>query len=241
MIDTLGILIAAILAGAVAAMSGFGIGSLLTPVLMLSMPTVEAVALLALPHAVATLVRMVRLRQHVHWPTLRQFGVASAAGGLAGAVLQSRLGSPTLTLVLAALLMLVGATELLQRPVPLPATRSWRVAGGVLSGIFGGLVGNQGGIRTAALLGFGLSARTLVATATVSALLVDLARTPIYLLESGELISRSLPLVFLLIVGVTIGTFVGVPLLSRIPVAVYRRAIGALLLLVGISLLLAGR
>ena len=233
MIDTLGILIAAILAGAVAAMSGFGIGSLLTPVLMLSMPTVEAVALLALPHAVATLVRMVRLRQHVHWPTLRQFGVASAAGGLAGAVLQSRLGSPLLTLV--------GATELLQRPVPLRATRSWRVAGGVLSGIFGGLVGNQGGIRTAALLGFGLSARTLVATATVSALLVDLARTPIYLLESGELISRSLPLVFLLIVGVTIGTFVGVPLLSRIPVAVYRRAIGALLLLVGISLLLAGR
>ena len=106
-------LVTAILAGAVAAVSGFGIGSLLTPVLMLSMPIREAVTLLAIPHAWATVVRLMRLRREVHWPTLRQFGVASAAGGLAGALLQSQLGSPALTAVLAILLMLVGATELL--------------------------------------------------------------------------------------------------------------------------------
>ena len=33
---------AAVVAGAIAAVSGFGIGSILTPVLMLSMPTAEA-------------------------------------------------------------------------------------------------------------------------------------------------------------------------------------------------------
>lgn len=40
---------AAIVAGAVAAVSGFGIGSLLTPLLVLSMPTAHAVAVLAIP------------------------------------------------------------------------------------------------------------------------------------------------------------------------------------------------
>ena len=229
----------AIVAGAVAAVSGFGIGSLLTPVLMLSMPIREAVAILAIPHAWATMVRLVRLRREVHWPTLRQFGVASALGGLAGALLQSRLGSPLLTALLACLLMLVGTTELLQRPVPLPATRAWRAVGGVLSGVFGGLVGNQGGVRTAALLGFGLTTRTLVATATASALLVDIARTPVYLAVAGDVIAEELPLAGILVIGVTIGTYAGVPLLSRIPVAAYRRLIGGLLVLVGALLLLA--
>jgi uncharacterized membrane protein YfcA len=229
----------AILAGAVAAVSGFGIGSLLTPVLMLSMPIHEAVALLAIPHLWATVVRLARLRRDAHWPTLRQFGLASAIGGLAGAVLQARLGSPVLTAVLACLLMLVGTTELLQRPLPLPPTRTWRTVGGVLSGVFGGLVGNQGGVRTAALLGFGLTTRALVATATATALLVDLARTPVYLVVAGDVIASELPLVGVLVIGVTIGTFIGVPLLSRIPVAAYRRLVGGMLVLVGVLILLA--
>jgi uncharacterized membrane protein YfcA len=228
----------AVVAGAVAAVSGFGIGSLLTPVLMLSMPTADAVAVLAIPHAWATVIRFLRLRPDVHMPTLRQFGVASAVGGLAGALAQSRLGSPVLALVLATLLILAGTSELLRRPLPLPQTRAWRLVGGMLSGLFGGLVGNQGGIRAAALLGFGLSTRALVATATASALLVDAARVPVYLLTAGSVIADSARLWLTATVGVTIGTFIGVPVLSRIPALVYRRLIGVLLLLLGISLLI---
>jgi uncharacterized membrane protein YfcA len=237
--DALLPLLVAILAGAVAAVSGFGIGSLLTPVLMLSMPTRDAVAVLAIPHLWATVIRLLRLRHEVHWPTLKQFGLASAAGGLIGALLQSQLGSPLLTMVLGALLLLAGGAELLQRPLPLPDRKEWRAAAGVMSGVFGGLVGNQGGVRTAALLSFGLSARALVATATATALLVDLARTPVYLLVAGDAVTARLPLIGVLVVGVTAGTFLGVPLLARIPTGLYRRMIGALLLAVGLSLLVS--
>lgn len=237
MIDTLWpIGIAAVLAGAIAAVSGFGIGSLLTPLLMLSMPTARAVAVLAIPHAVATTIRWVRLRRDVHRPTFRQFGLASAAGGLAGAALQSQLASPVLTFVLACLLILAGTTELLRRRVPLPGTPFWRLAGGILSGLFGGLVGNQGGIRAAALLGFGLQPRQLVATATASALLVDAARVPIYLLSAGSVIADATRIWVVASAGVAIGTFVGVPVLSRIPESMYRRMVGGLLLALGCSL-----
>jgi uncharacterized membrane protein YfcA len=51
---------AAVLAGAIAAVSGFGIGSLMTPLLMLQMPPAHAVAVLAIPHAIATAVRLAR-------------------------------------------------------------------------------------------------------------------------------------------------------------------------------------
>src|SRR5512132_3312342 len=125
------IVAASVLAGAVAAVSGFGIGSLLTPVLVLSLglPTAHAVAVLAVPHALATAIRFIRLRRDVHGPTFREFGVASAVGGLAGAALQSELTSPVLTIVLSVLLMLAGTTELLRRRVPLPRTSTWRLAG----------------------------------------------------------------------------------------------------------------
>jgi hypothetical protein len=228
-----------VLAGAIAAVSGFGIGSLLTPVLMLSMPTAHAVAVLAIPHALATAIRWVRLRKDVHRPTFRQFGIASAAGGLAGAALQSQLASPVLTFVLASLLVLAGSTELVRSRVPLPQTPFWRLAGGLLSGMFGGLVGNQGGIRAAALLGFQLRPRQIVATATASALLVDAARVPIYFLSAGSVISGAAPLWIVASAGVVIGTFLGVPILGRIPEPTYRRFVGGLLLLLGISLVAA--
>jgi uncharacterized protein len=232
-----GLVVVAVVAGGIAAVSGFGIGSLLTPVLILSMPTTHAVAVLAIPHALATAIRWLRLRSDVHLPTFRQFGTASALGGLAGAALQARLESDALTGILAVLLMLAGGAELARRPLPLPQTRVWRLAGGMLSGLFGGLVGNQGGIRAAALLGFRLQPRQLVATATASALLVDAARVPIYLFTASAVIVDQTRLWMLLSIGVTVGTFLGVPLLRRLPDAVYRRLVGALLALLGLSLL----
>jgi len=233
------LLIVATIAGSIAAVSGFGIGSLLTPILIVSMPTAHAVAVLAIPHAIATAIRWLRLRSDVHAPTFRQFGVASALGGLAGAALQSRLESPALTIVLGVLIVLAGSAELAKRPLPLPQTRFWRLLGGVLSGLFGGLVGNQGGIRAAALLGFNLRPRQLVATATAAALLVDAARVPIYLLSAGSVIAGETRLWIVLSIGVTVGTFLGVPLLGRIPESIYRRLVGGLLLLLGISLFAA--
>jgi uncharacterized membrane protein YfcA len=243
-LDSIAVLIiVAVLAGAVAAVSGFGIGSLLTPLLVLSipMPTARAVAVLAVPHAVATLIRLLRLRHDVHGPTFREFGVASAIGGLVGAALQARLTSPVLTVVLSALLVLAGTGELLRRQLPLPRTSGWRLTGGVVSGVFGGLVGNQGGIRAAALLGFQLNPRQLVATATASALLVDAARVPIYFASAGPAILDSLPLLLWMSAGVTIGTFIGVPILGRIPESAYRRLVGVLLIALGLGLVLLSR
>ncbi len=206
---------------------------------MLSFPTSQAVAIVAIPHALATTIRWLSLRTEIDRTTFRQFGTASAVGGLTGASLQPHLGSPVLTILLALLLLLAGGSELARRRVPLPQTSFWRLAGGALSGFFGGLVGSQGGIRAAALLGFQLPPRALVATATASALLVDAARVPIYLFSNPAAIAGSVPLWLAASAGVTVGTLLGVPVLSRIPDASYRAIVGALLLLLGLGLIAA--
>jgi uncharacterized protein len=71
-------------AGAIASVSGFGIGSLLTPVLAVRVGTKLAVAAVSVPHVTATALRFWLMRKHVDRRLLWSFGVMSAAGGLSG-------------------------------------------------------------------------------------------------------------------------------------------------------------
>ena len=231
----LGLLALATLGGAVAAVAGFGIGSLLTPALGGSIGIGAAVAVVSVPHAIATATRLWALRDAIDWRVLRSFGVASAAGGLAGAALQSFLASPALGVVLAILLIVAGGLELsgLNRRLALSGPAA--TVAGVASGVFGGLVGNQGGIRSAALLQSGLSPRALVATATATAILVDVARVPIYLALRGDDIAANVRVVVLLSAGAVLGTFFGAPLLRRLPEHTFRRVLA--IALIGLGLL----
>src|SRR5690606_25422897 len=77
---------------------------------------------------------------------------------------------------------------------------------GALSGVLGGLVGNQGGIRSAALLGFQISKESFVATATAIGLVVDIARIPVYLWGSWIEITENWKWVLICSAGVVIGT-----------------------------------
>src|SRR5262249_11295685 len=109
---------------------------------------------------------------------------------------------------------------------------------GAVSGLFGGMVGNQGGIRAAALLGFELRKEAFVATATAVALVIDGGRLPGYLATQGPQIRDAA-----LTVGgavVLVGRLAGVPVVRRIPDAAYKRIVGVLLLALGVYMLLRG-
>src|SRR5438034_6568584 len=73
---------------------------------------------------------------------------------------------------------------------------------GVVSGALGGLVGNQGGIRSASLLGFKVPKESFVATATAIALFVDGARLPVYLITRWQDIVGVWPMVLAATLGV---------------------------------------
>lgn len=229
--------LASILAGAIAALAGFGIGSVLTPLLALSVGTKEAVVAVSIPHLVATAIRFWNLRRNIDRQVLKNFGIASAAGGLAGALLGSRFSSPILAYILGALLVFAGLTGLtgISRRMRFGRKAAW--LGGALSGLLGGLVGNQGGIRSAALLGFNLEARTFVATATAIALIVDGARMPVYFFNSPATVERLGLWIAVMVAGAAIGTLVGGRVLARIPETYFRRLVSLLILALGVVML----
>lgn len=231
------LLLAAIAAGAVASISGFGIGSILTPTLSLWMDGKVAVAVVAIPHLFGTALRFFMLGAKVDRRVIWSFGLASAAGGLAGALLHGASSGRGLMLLLAVLLLFVAASELagLTRRMRFHGPAAW--VAGVLSGLLGGLVGNQGGIRSAALLGFSLSRDTFIATATAIALFVDFARLPIYVATLGDELWRSRATIAIASAGVIAGTFVGARVLREIPETAFRKVVAVVLAVLGVALL----
>ena len=227
-----------VLSGATAAVVGFGIGSLMTPLLLTRFDAATAIGLVAIPHLLATSLRFVRHRHAIDRTVLLRFGVPSAIGGVAGGLLHGILRSDALVAVLAVLLILTGIANLTN------GFGRWRphaaVASGVgfLSGIFGGLVGNQGGLRAAGLSAFDLEPRAFLATGTAVALLIDLARTPFYLARAGDVLLDLWVPIAVAAAGCVIGTIVGERVFLRLSRDQYRRVVGGAVLLLGGWLLL---
>jgi len=231
------VFLVAILSGATASVVGFGIGSLMTPLLAVRFGTATAVTLVTVPHAVATAVRCWRLRAHIDRHVLVQFGLLSAAGALVGALIYTRLGPGALTRVLGSLLLLTALAQLTGW-----ASR-WQPHGvlvsvfGLVSGFFGGVAGNQGGLRSAALTSFHLPPIRFVATATAIGLLVDAARTPVYIWHSGSVLVSLWTPILVATAGVLIGTLVGERLLLGLSPRRFGQIIGVAIGALGIWLL----
>ncbi len=240
MVFELIVFVAAVAAGAIASVVGFGIGSVLTPLLAVRVGTQLAVAAVSIPHFFATALRFWRLRAHVDRRVLISFGIPSALGGLTGALMHSVAGSRALSIVFGAILIFVALSELtgLSRRMKFGRTTAW--IAGALSGFLGGLVGNQGGIRSAALLGFDIQKAAFVATATAVGLIVDLARMPAYFITQGAGIAGIWKLVAISTAGALIGTLAGEHLLRGIPERLFRRIVALLLLALGSYMILRG-
>jgi uncharacterized membrane protein YfcA len=204
---------------------GFGIGSLLTPLLAARYDTQTAVGIVALPHLLATALRFVQSRAFIDRDVLLRFGLPSAVGGL----------------VLGVLLLATGIANLTR------GFGGWRPDGhaapalGLLSGFFGGLAGNQGGLRAAGLSGFPLEPRAFLATSTAVALLVDAARTPVYLARAGHVLLQLAGPITVAAAGCLLGTVLGERVLIGTTPDRYRRLVGAGVALVGLWLVLGAR
>jgi len=233
------LLAVAVISGATASVAGFGIGSMLTPLLATQVGTSTAVAAVTIPHAIATALRCWRLRASIDRTVLVRFGILSAAGALAGALLYTRLGSKVLTIILGMLLVLTAIAQLTGW------SSRWRprqpLIGifGILSGFFGGVAGNQGGLRAAALTAFDLSPAQFVATATAAGVVGGAARTPVFLVSAGNNLIGLTRFMSIAIVGVLIGTLAGERVLLGMSRQRFARVIGTAIGLLGVWLVVS--
>src|SRR6266498_2052421 len=223
-----------LVAGGIAAVVGFGVGSFLTPVLALRTGFGVAVAAVGIAHLFGSALRFWLLRHDIDRRTLITFGALSAVGGLLGALLQNKAASTVLAIVFGSLMVWAGISGLLRWNERIATKGAWAWIIGAVSGFFGGVVGNLGGLRAVGLLGFDLKKTAFVATATAVALIVDVFRLPVYVATHYHELTGLTLEIMAMALGVALGTVVGAPLLRRLPDRVFRIALSCIIIVVGI-------
>lgn len=231
---------AALLVAVLVVASGFGLGTALTPLFLLVYDIKTAVFLTAIVHFANTFFRLALFRKHIDWGLLRRFGLLSAAGAIAGSLLQTRIGSPKLEVFLGVLLVVLGGLEFLpRRQAGWKLPRWLDLAGGFASGLLGGLIGNQGALRSGYLLNYGLSKEGFIATGTAIAVLIDLSRLPVYAASYGGELAPLWPYLGALVAAAFAGTLLGKRLIERLPQAKFRPLVAGIVLVTGLALIVA--
>ncbi len=130
----------------------------------------------------------------------------NAGGALVGAVVHVWVDNPVLAIVLGILLVFAGIIGVAGYADRMRFGRSVAWLAGAVSGAFGGLVGNQGGIRSAAMLGLGVQGPAFVATATAIGIMVDAVRMPVYFIRAVGRMFSAWPAIIAAVIGVVLGT-----------------------------------
>ncbi|HNL39424.1 MAG TPA: sulfite exporter TauE/SafE family protein [Saprospiraceae bacterium] len=229
----------AFLASLLTLFSGFGLGTILTPVFGLFFPIHVAVALTGIVHLLNNLFKTGLLGRHANRGMLWRFGLPSVIGGFLGAwvlVGLTRLpilhvwywnGKPmeiSLLKVAIALLMIVFALmELVPALKKMQFASRYLTLGGLVSGFFGGLSGNQGALRSAFLLQSGLDKQAFIATGVVVACMVDLTRLPVYFSRfSNAGLVAEWPTLLLATLAAFAGAYLGARYLHKVTLTAVR-------------------
>lgn len=229
--------VAALVVAAAVVASGFGLGTALTPLFLLTYDIKTAVFLVAVVHFANNLFRLALFRQQIDAGVVRRFGLLSVAGAVVGSLLQERAANPGLEIGLGVLLIVLGGVELL------PGERGWRLPrrfdqlGGFLSGLLGGLLGNQGALRSGYLLNYSLGKEAFIASGTAIACLIDASRIPVYTAQYGSRLLPAWPYLVAVIGAAFAGTIIGKHFVERLPQGWFHWVVAAAIILTGLVLI----
>jgi uncharacterized protein len=252
--DIVVICVAAFIASGLTLFAGFGLGTLLMPVLALFFPLDLAIALTAIVHLLNNFFKLILMGKHTDKKTLLLFGAPAVLFAFAGAYLLNVLSSSEplysyllfgkthnifpLKLVMGMIILLFALFEGLPKFQNITFSSKYIPLGGSLSGFFGGLSGHQGALRSAFLAKSGLSKESFIATGVVIACIVDVTRISVY---SGYIfsqgISENITLIILATLSGFAGVFIGSKLLKKVTMKVIQVIISILLFIIGILLI----
>ena len=245
----------AFLAAILTFFSGFGLGTILTPIMMIYFPVEIAVAFTGIVHFSNNIFKLFIVGNKANKEVLVKFGLPAIFAAFIGSYflfnmnteyiiysynLLGQIKSISLVKFIVSLLLIVFASfDLIPFFKKLEFGKKSLPIGGLLSGFFGGLSGNQGALRSSFLIKLSLDKETFIATTVVISTMVDFTRLGVY---SSNLLQINLEDYLTLgvssILAATLGAFIGNKLLEKITLDYIRILVATLVLLLAFGLLL---
>ena len=245
--------IVALIASLLTFFSGFGLGTILTPVLVIFFPVDVAIALTGIVHLLNNFFKITLVGKQINWQVGIKFGAMAVIGAFIGAQLLLHLSNnmvlhsyqingktfsiTPIKLIISVLMIIFALFDTVPFLKNIQFSQNKLYPGGLISGFFGGLSGNQGALRSMFLLKCGLTKEGFIATGILIACAVDLTRLSVYFTRISSInIQNNLALLISAIVSAFAGAYIGSKLLKKITLTFVQYTATIMIVLLAICL-----
>jgi uncharacterized protein len=233
--------------------SGFGLGTILTPVFMIFFPVDLAIGLTGIVHFFNNIFKLTLVGRKADRSVLIRFGIPAVVAAFVGAWLLLQIPDVKplfayqlwgktfevypVKFIISVLLIFFAVLDLVPLLNKIRFQKKHMPLGGVLSGFFGGLSGNQGALRSAFLIRSGLSKESFIATTVVISCFVDFTRLSVYATKfSLSELNNNLALIVIATFAAIAGAFIGNKLLKKVTLKFIQTVVAIMLILLSVAL-----
>lgn len=233
--------------------SGFGLGTILTPVFMIFFPVDLAIGLTGVVHFFNNLFKLLLVGRQADKQVLIRFGIPAVIAAIIGSWLLLNITDLRplfayqmfgrtfevfpVKFIISVLLIIFATIDLIPYFNKLQFGKDKLPIGGALSGFFGGLSGNQGALRSAFLIKAGLSKEAFVATAVVVSTFVDFTRLSVYATRFTKAgLTDNLTLIICATLSAIVGAYIGNKLLKKVTLRFLQVTIAIMLIIISLAL-----
>lgn len=225
-------------AAVIGTVSGFGISTIMIPVMSLFYPLPVTLLFVAIIHLFGDIWKIIFFKKGVNWKLIAGFGIPGIIMSFLGASISLNVSPYLLKRFLGGFLLVYVVYLYFKRQWKVPKTNATAVTGGSLSGFFAGIFGVGGAVRGAFLSAYDLPKATYIFTAGMIAFFIDVTRITKYL-TGGILLDKYLWIMLLILIPLSfLGAYVAKRIVDLVPQNIFRLVIAALLGIVGFKFLL---
>lgn len=245
--------IVAFLAAILTFFSGFGLGTILTPVFMLFFSVELAIALTGIVHFFNNVFKIFLVGKNADRSVLIKFGIPAVIFAFIGAWILIHIPDAKalfiyqlfgktfevfpVKFIISILLIIFASMDLIPYFQNLKFAKNKLPIGGALSGFFGGLSGNQGALRSAFLIKVGLSKETFIGTAVVVSTFVDFTRLGVYATRFNKSgLMDNLTIVVFATLSAIAGAYIGNRLLKKVTLKFLQITVATMLIIISLAL-----
>ncbi len=254
------ICLTALAVSALTLVSGFGLSTLLMPVFAIFFPLPVAIASTAVVHLANNLFKIFLVGKWANLKIVMLFGIPAAIAAIVGAYLLGIFSHrpPLLTyhllhqefhmswvgVIVGSIVVLASLFEFFNVLSQLSFNPLYVPLGGILSGFFGGLSGNQGMLRSSFLIKATSSKEEFIGTSVLCSVIVDVIRLVVYgwIFYASHfhtaLSAESWALVVAASLTAFLGSYLGAIYTPKITYRSFKTIIGIMLLTLGAAMII---
>ena len=227
-----------LLASTIGTLAGFGISTIMVPVLLIIFPLPQTLLLVGVIHWFNDVWKIILFREGIRWKLFLAFGLPGILTSFIGSSLSLRISREILSRALGVFLIAYVLFIVFNRTFKLSQKLSVAISGGALTGFFAGIFGIGGEINAVALSAFNLKKAVYVATAGAISFMIDSARIATYI-RGGIGLEPAILAGFLIFIPLSlIGAMIGKRGIEKIPQEKFRNFVAVFIFLFGLKLVL---